>query len=331
MASAPVSRSSADPQTGVPHALRPLPRALRPVDGGAAPDEGVLPCVLLAMPTVSPPPSLASDSSTNPLASLQAFWGAPTKDRRRRVRERLADVAGGGDSAAAPPPRFPPTPVHREEFEETQHVAPAPAAAPAPSEHLAPTMAPPAPPAASPGERQLSTRVVRTRPTPASRLQQVARQAGATDGGEVRIVTGPAVRAALEDAGAEAATVGSTVLLPEPPDGTPRALGVLAHELVHAAEPRATARFLGGEPDGEEERARRIGEAVERAAGGAHALPQEEVQQLTAALSQLAAGAPAAASSSEREGQMAALVEALGDRLLDEIDRRGGRFLGVLR
>lgn len=319
MAFAPGNRPDSDRPAGVQCALRPVPLALRPASGAMV--EPALPCALLATPTVARPPEPVPASS--PLAALQAFWGAPAHDRRRSVRARLADIAGSeGEVAAtvqppAPPPVPAPSPVPSEPHAEEPPPKQSPPAAT--DRQPAPTVT-----AAADGrERVWSTRVVRNRPVPASTPQADA------DGGELRIVTGPAVRAALAEAGAEAASVGTTVLLAEEPDGSPRSLGILAHELVHAAENGEAPRFLGGELDGEEERARRIGAAVEQAAGEGQALSRGDVQQLTAALGRLT-DAPVHASSTDHAEQMAALVDALGDRVLDELDRRGGRFLGLL-
>jgi hypothetical protein len=74
----------------------------------------------------------------------------------------------------------------------------------------------------------------------------------------VSVSSGAASAKALAAVGKRAATVGSTIHLPEPPERTP--LEVLAHELVHAAHPSAAVRFFDDDRhDREETTARRVG------------------------------------------------------------------------
>lgn len=51
-----------------------------------------------------------------------------------------------------------------------------------------------------------------------------------------RFTSGVATRAALRASGARAATTGTTLHLPAPPDGSPRARSVVAHELSHVRD-----------------------------------------------------------------------------------------------
>jgi len=76
-------------------------------------------------------------------------------------------------------------------------------------------------------------------------------------------VTGPATRRALRSVRTPGATVGRTIALAEAPSGSPRSLGVLAHELSHVADRPETPRLFGESLlDAGERRARRTGASV---------------------------------------------------------------------
>src|SRR5207247_863200 len=85
----------------------------------------------------------------------------------------------------------------------------------------------------------------------------------------IRLVTGPATRRALGEAGVKAATSGPAIHLPAPPQPTPEHIGVLAHELSHVTDRPARPRFfLDDLLDEGERRARAVGARARSVAGG---------------------------------------------------------------
>jgi hypothetical protein len=77
------------------------------------------------------------------------------------------------------------------------------------------------------------------------------------------VTIGPNTRRALHAAGALAASSGGVLHFPASPEATPRGLGIVAHELSHAAHPRPTATlFLDDVISSGEDRARAVGEEV---------------------------------------------------------------------
>jgi Domain of unknown function (DUF4157) len=84
------------------------------------------------------------------------------------------------------------------------------------------------------------------------------------------MTTGAGTRRALRAAGAPAAATAGVVHLPAAPERTPAGLGMLAHELSHAADHEPGPRLFGeGLLDAGERSARRMGGAVSSAATGA--------------------------------------------------------------
>lgn len=94
--------------------------------------------------------------------------------------------------------------------------------------------------------------------------QLTGRSGGAT------YTTGTATRRALSEVGALGATTGSTVHLAQEPSMDSASLGVLAHELTHAASPVSRPRFMlhhhVGAMDSDERHARSVGSAFDAAA-----------------------------------------------------------------
>jgi hypothetical protein len=105
------------------------------------------------------------------------------------------------------------------------------------------------------------------RPFPAAVRPLVAELAGSAD--RPSFTTGSATRAALRAAGAEGATTGTVIHLPEMPTARPDRIGVLAHELSHARNPVSRPRFLlrsaSGAMDADERTARGVGARMQRA------------------------------------------------------------------
>ena len=98
--------------------------------------------------------------------------------------------------------------------------------------------------------------VLQATPAPAvQRLpQRFATLARAVTGGtDVVVRHDSAARAALAAVGKRAATIGSTIVLPERP-GASTDIGVLAHELTHVAHPSPVPRFYADDHDSAEER-----------------------------------------------------------------------------
>ncbi len=84
------------------------------------------------------------------------------------------------------------------------------------------------------------------------------------------MTSGPATRRALRAAGTQGAATAGTIHLPVAPERSSKGLGILAHELSHAADTDTRPRLFGeGLLDMGERRARDIGQAVSSAAGGA--------------------------------------------------------------
>ena len=84
------------------------------------------------------------------------------------------------------------------------------------------------------------------------------------------MTSGPATRRALHAAGTQGAATAGTIHLPAAPERSANGLGILAHELSHAADTDPRPRLFGeGLLDMGERRARGIGQAVSSAAGGA--------------------------------------------------------------
>ena len=77
--------------------------------------------------------------------------------------------------------------------------------------------------------------------------------------GPLEVRAGAASRAALAAVGKPAATVGRVIHLAAPPDRSPVATEILAHEMVHAARRSAAPRFFGDHPSTEEHLATEVG------------------------------------------------------------------------
>jgi hypothetical protein len=177
----------------------------------------------------------------------------------------------------------------------------------------------------------------------------------------VQLATGPASRRALAKVGKVAATTDNTIHVSTP---APRA-EVIAHELTHVAHPSPIARFFDDDDRGPEERQAERVAAVMR---GAPLLPRmspagvDTVQRVT--ISKHRAGkakVPAAppdltatttpppsppqalpttqattetttdastAPAPSTDAMFDRILELLEDRILTELERRGGRFRG---
>lgn len=135
------------------------------------------------------------------------------------------------------------------------------------------------------------------------------------------ISTGPQTAAALRQAGSAAATVGRTIYLDRSPGSDPRSRAVVAHELVHVAHGGDSPRFLDDTTDDAEER---------------------QAKTMEVAVTDTGAPAPGGRGENESgptEGEeppgpsaqldMEDIVERLTDRVLFEVERRGGRYGGV--
>ena len=106
-----------------------------------------------------------------------------------------------------------------------------------------------------------------SRPTLSSlpaRYQSLAR---AIVGRAPVMATGSASRRALAAVGKPAATIGSTIYLPDAPRGDARTLEMLAHEFAHAADAPVRPAFFGGHDDPGERHAGDVGRRVMAAAG----------------------------------------------------------------
>lgn len=156
-----------------------------------------------------------------------------------------------------------------------------------------------------------------------------------------RFTTGPATRVALTTAGARAAITGDVLHLARTPVAEDRA--AVAHELAHSrtlmTRPRFWLRHESGDGDSDEGHARASAEqtlnrAPDAAAPPAGATPTEatpiEPQAAPSAGSETEtpAGAPAQIPVAQPI-DVDALVDRLEQRLIREIERRGGRFSEV--
>lgn len=103
--------------------------------------------------------------------------------------------------------------------------------------------------------------------------------------GPVEVQSGPSTRQSLRAMGTVAATVGRRILVADPVDRSPHALGVLAHELVHVAAgdaSRGPRLFDDPHLDDEERRARRVGSLVRALVGDDRGSAGAELGTLTA-------------------------------------------------
>ena len=152
------------------------------------------------------------------------------------------------------------------------------------------------------------------RPLPAAHVPLARRILG--DGPLPEVSAGPRTTRLLREAGKEAATHRSTIYLDRIPGSDQHMRAVVAHELVHVAHGGSGPRFLRDDTaDGEEQEA--------RAADGVGAAPSR------ADSTEPATEAEATEPADEPAVDLDELLEKITDRVLVEVERRGGRYRGV--
>lgn len=166
------------------------------------------------------------------------------------------------------------------------------------------------------------------RPFSADLRPMVAELAGSAD--RPSFTTGPATRAALQAAGAEGATTGSVIHLPEMPSARSDRIGVLAHELSHARNPVTRPRFLlrsaSGAMDADERVAQGVGAQVRRSVADGGRSGASTASFPSAARSSIARSPSSASSSVARQTSVARNVGgADGASMLGAVVARSAR------
>ncbi len=210
---------------------------------------------------------------------------------------------------------------------------------PAERGHAAATPQPAAPPSLRVARTPLGV-VDRPEPIPA-RLRPLARSiVGSAP--LPKISSGPLTQAALASAGAPAATTSGVVHLSTPSAADRPPIGLLAHELVHARTATTRPRFFGDtHVDSEERLARAVGAAADASAptpapaaeptiARADPTPFQEREQPEGEGPFELPAEEAQLSEPERVPvDIDEIYQALEERILAELDRRGGRYAGV--